>query len=206
MRKGSIWWPHPFAGTMLRGGFGRSAECGSAAMRRVRQLHKRRPPLTGTMWPSTRLRRWGVLVVTLVLALRLVLSGVAQPSEVALTPLAPGATPTAVAVPAASPVGMVERFQGLPVGEQIAIVAIIVTIFISLVGGVRWWIERGEQLARERQALEAGLRSSQAFTLRRAQIVPCPKRLLDSALVLRTGWSTGRDSIARGALEQVSSE
>jgi hypothetical protein len=44
------------------------------------------------MWPSKELLRWGVLVATLVLALRL-LSGVAQPIEVALTPLVPAGTP-----------------------------------------------------------------------------------------------------------------
>jgi hypothetical protein len=59
------------------------------------------------------------------------------------------ATPTAVAAPVASPGGVVERFQGLPVGEQIAVVGIIVTIFIALGGGVRWWIERRDRITRE---------------------------------------------------------
>jgi hypothetical protein len=45
------------------------------------------------MWPSSRLLPWGVLVATLVLALRLEQSGVARPIEVALTPLVPDATP-----------------------------------------------------------------------------------------------------------------
>jgi hypothetical protein len=67
-------------------------------MRRYRQLHRGRYTHAGTMWPSKGLLRWGVLVATLVLALCFELSGVAQPVEVALTPLVPGATP-----PAATP-------------------------------------------------------------------------------------------------------
>lgn len=54
------------------------------------------------MWPSTTWRRWGGLVVTLVVALRLGLSVVAQPIEVVLTPLVPGATPPAATPQAAA--------------------------------------------------------------------------------------------------------
>jgi hypothetical protein len=49
------------------------------------------------MWPSKGLLRWGVLVGTLLLASRLVQSGIAQPIEVVLTPLVPDATPPAAA-------------------------------------------------------------------------------------------------------------
>jgi len=54
------------------------------------------------MWPSKGLLRWGVLVATLVLALCFELSGVAQPVEVALTPLVPGVTPPAATPQAAA--------------------------------------------------------------------------------------------------------
>jgi hypothetical protein len=61
------------------------------------------------------------------------------------------ATPTAIATPTASQAGVFERFQGLQVGEQIAVAGIIVTILLAIFGGVRWWIERSERLARERR-------------------------------------------------------
>ena len=50
--------------------------------------------------------RWGILVVTLFLALSVVLSGVAQPVDLVLTPLPPSGTPRSLATPppAATPV------------------------------------------------------------------------------------------------------
>jgi hypothetical protein len=72
-------------------------------MRRFRELPSGRHPLVGAVWPPKRLLPWGVLVATLVLALSLVPSGVAQPSEVVLTPLVPGATPAATPQSAATP-------------------------------------------------------------------------------------------------------
>src|SRR5215213_305261 len=59
------------------------------------------------MWPSTRWLRWGGLVATLVVALGLGLSGAAQPIEVVLTPLVPGATP-----PAATPQSAATPLEG----------------------------------------------------------------------------------------------
>src|SRR5215216_101840 len=67
-------------------------------MRRFRGLPKGSPTLAGEVRPLRGLLPWSVVVATLVLALSLVLAGDAQPTEVVLTPLVPGATP-----PAATP-------------------------------------------------------------------------------------------------------
>jgi hypothetical protein len=68
-----------------------------------------------------------VLVATLVLALRLALSGVAQPIEVALTPLVPGATPPAAATPLEGPAddagGVGSRLLGQQAAAQATIAA-----------------------------------------------------------------------------------
>jgi hypothetical protein len=48
-----------------------------------------------------------------------------------------------------------ERFQGLAVGEQLAVVTLVITILLAVLGGIRWWIDRRDRLAREQENFRA---------------------------------------------------